>query len=102
MGLSDSENSVDHFFQVELKWSGFQVVLWKRNYRKVKIANSGDQNRVGLKNSPYKKSYNRPGKVGILGLLAIRRISKLRIINTLRKTNPDQVHQLFNHLPVPL
>jgi hypothetical protein len=61
-GLPDSENSVDHFFQVELKWSGFQVVLWKRNYRKVKIANSGDQNRVGLKNSPYKNRTTDPAK----------------------------------------
>jgi len=47
------------------------------------------------------KSYNRSGKLGILGLLGIRKINNLRIINTPCKTDPDQVHHLFNSvLPV--
>jgi hypothetical protein len=44
------------------------------------------------------KSYNRSGKLGILGLLGIRKINNLRIINTPCKTDPDQVHQLINNL----
>lgn len=59
---------------------------------------SGDQNRVGLKNSTVQKSYNRSGKLGILGLLGIRKINNLRIINTPCKTDPDQVHHFFNSL----
>ena len=49
--------------------------------------------RKNLEKFTVQKSYNRPGRVGILGLLAIRKINNLRVINTRVETDPDQVHQ---------
>jgi len=48
--------------------------------------------RKNLEKFTVQKSYNRPGRVGILGLLAIRKINNLRVINTSIETDPDQVH----------
>jgi len=48
------------------------------------------------------KSYNRPGRLDILGLFAICKINNLRVINTPVETDPDQVHDLFNNLQMRL
>src|SRR5215472_12102774 len=47
-----------------------------------------------LEKFTVQKSYNRPGRVGILGLPAIRKVNNLRVINTRVETDPDQVHQV--------
>jgi hypothetical protein len=57
-----TENFLDHFFQVELEWSGFQVSALEEKLQEGKIGNSGDQNRIGLENSPYKNRTTDPAK----------------------------------------
>jgi hypothetical protein len=61
---------------------------------------SGYSNRICFKKFTVQKSYNRFGKLGILGFLGTRKINNLRIINNQCKTDPDQVHHLFNQLGI--
>jgi hypothetical protein len=66
-------------------------VLWKE----LTGSPVGKNELVFFEKFTAQKSYNRSGKLGILGLLGIRKINNLRIINTPRKTDPDQVHHSF-------
>lgn len=69
-------------------------MLWKELTERVPVGKTS----FGFEKFAVQKSYNRSGKLGILGLLGIRKINNLRIINTPCKTDPDQVHHFFNNL----
>jgi hypothetical protein len=53
-----------------------------------------------LKKFTVQRSYNQPGKLGVLGLLARRKINNSHVVNTRVETDPDQVHQPFQRVAI--